>query len=44
LRRLEIALVCRAPNQHETGRIEIHDRFWPYDKQGSIAESVGRIE
>ncbi len=33
LRRQEIALVYRAPNQHETGRIEICDRFWPYDKQ-----------
>jgi hypothetical protein len=37
LRRQEIALVCRANNQHETGRIEIHDRFWPYDKQLQVS-------
>jgi hypothetical protein len=25
--------VYRAANQHELGRIEIRDRFWPYEKQ-----------
>jgi hypothetical protein len=33
LRQQEIALVYRAANQHEIGRLEICDRFWPYEKQ-----------
>ncbi len=32
LRRTEVAIVYRAANQHELGRIEICDRFWPYVK------------
>ena len=34
LRQAEVAVVYRAANQHEIGRIEIRDRFWPYEKQG----------
>jgi hypothetical protein len=33
LRRTEVGAVYRAANQHELGRIEICDRFWPYQKQ-----------
>jgi hypothetical protein len=33
LRRHQVSLVDRAANQHERGRIEICDRFWPYQKQ-----------
>jgi hypothetical protein len=33
LRSTEVSLVYRAANQHEVGRIEICDRFWPYEKQ-----------
>jgi hypothetical protein len=33
LRRTEVGLVYQAANQHELGRIEIRDRFWPYEKQ-----------
>jgi hypothetical protein len=32
LRSTEVALIYRAANQHELGRIEICDRFWPYVK------------
>jgi hypothetical protein len=32
LRRLEVCLVFAASNQHEYGRIEICDRYWPYVK------------
>jgi len=32
LRRTEVAVVYRAANQHELGRVEICDRFWPYLK------------
>lgn len=32
LRSQEVGLVYRASNQHELGRIEIRDRFWPYVK------------
>lgn len=32
LRRTEVALVYRAANQHELGRMEVCDRFWPYVK------------
>ena len=32
LRRSEVAVVYRAANQHELGRVEICDRFWPYVK------------
>jgi hypothetical protein len=32
LRRTEVAVVYRAANQHELGRMEICDRFWPYLK------------
>jgi hypothetical protein len=33
LGRAEVGTVYRAANQHELGRIEIRDRFWPYEKQ-----------
>jgi hypothetical protein len=33
LRSTQVSTVYRATNQHEVGRIEIHDRFWPYQKQ-----------
>jgi hypothetical protein len=33
LRRSEVSVIYRAANQHELGRIEICDRFWPYEKQ-----------
>jgi hypothetical protein len=32
LRRHQVGLVHPASNQHERGRIEICDRFWPYEK------------
>jgi len=31
----EVGIVYRAANQHELGRIEIRDRFWPYQKQAA---------
>lgn len=34
LQRTEVGAVYRASNQHELGRIEIRDRFWPYQKVG----------
>jgi hypothetical protein len=33
--RTEVALVYRAANQHELGRVEICDQFWPYAKQSA---------
>ena len=33
----EVSLVYRASNQHELGRIEICDRFWPYQKQATTS-------
>jgi len=33
LGRTEVSQIYRATNQHEVGRIEIRDRFWPYEKQ-----------
>jgi hypothetical protein len=33
LNRIEVAAVYRASNQHELGRIEVRDRFWPYQKE-----------
>lgn len=33
LSRSEVGAVYRASNQHELGRIEIRDRFWPYQKE-----------
>lgn len=33
LNRAEVGAVYRASNQHELGRIEIRDRFWPYQKE-----------
>lgn len=33
LNRTEVAAVYRASNQHELGRIEVRDRFWPYQKE-----------
>lgn len=33
LRTSQVGVVYRAANQHELGRIEICDRFWPYEKQ-----------
>jgi hypothetical protein len=35
IRKSEVALVFRAANQHEPGRIEIRDSFWPYHKQAA---------
>src|SRR5216110_3531327 len=35
LRKTEVSAVYRAANQHEPGRIEIRDRFWPYQKQAA---------
>ncbi len=35
LQRTEVGAVYRAANQHELGRIEIRDRFWPYEKQSA---------
>jgi hypothetical protein len=32
LRRTEVGIISRATNQHQLGRIEICDRFWPYVK------------
>jgi hypothetical protein len=32
LRRTQVAIVYRAANQHELGRLEICDLFWPYVK------------
>lgn len=37
LRQQQIALVYRAANQHEIGRMEICDRFWPYEKQQPVS-------
>ena len=37
LRSAEVCLVFRAANQHEVGRIEIRDRFWPYEKQSAVS-------
>jgi hypothetical protein len=33
LNRTGVSTVYRASNQHELGRIEIRDRFWPYQKE-----------
>jgi len=38
LHRTEAAIVYRAANQHELGRIEIGDRFWPYVKPVAAAK------
>jgi hypothetical protein len=35
LRSAEVSLVYRAANQHELGRLEIRDRFRPYEKQAA---------
>lgn len=35
LHRAEVGAVYRAANQHEVGRIEIRDRFWPYRKDAA---------
>jgi hypothetical protein len=35
LRSSEVGTVYCAANQHELGRIEIRDRFWPYEKQAA---------
>lgn len=32
LRNAEVGIISRAANQHQLGRIEIGDRFWPYVK------------
>lgn len=37
IRRSEVALVYRAANQHELGRIEIRDSFWPYHKPAAAS-------
>lgn len=36
LRTTEVGVVYRAANQHELGRIEIRDRFWPYVKPEDV--------
>jgi len=33
-----VAIVYRAANQHELGRMEICDRFWPYLKPAAISQ------
>ena len=38
LRLHEVCIVFTASNQHEHGRIEISDRFWPYHKQGASGQ------
>lgn len=38
LRHTEVALVYRAANQHELGRMEIGDRFWPYVKAAAPSQ------
>ncbi len=50
LRRAEVALVYRAANQHELGRVEVCDQFWPYVKQSADSREdpeqalyVGRV-
>jgi len=42
LNRREVGAVYRASNQHELGRIEIRDRFWPYQKESG--DSTGDPE
>lgn len=37
LRRTEVAIVYRAANQHQLGRLEICDRFWPYVKPAATS-------
>lgn len=44
LRRREVSLVYRAANQHEVGRIEICDRYWPYEKQVTVAAAAADPE
>lgn len=38
IRKSEVAIVYRAANQHELGRIEIRDAFWPYQKQNTESD------
>jgi hypothetical protein len=38
LRRTQVGVVYRAANQHQLGRIEICDRFWPYIKPPAASE------
>jgi hypothetical protein len=37
LRTTGVSIIHRATNQHEVGRIEICDRFWPYQKQIQVS-------
>jgi hypothetical protein len=37
VRRQQVGLVHPASNQHESGCIEICDRFWPYQKQAPVS-------
>jgi hypothetical protein len=39
LREAEVCLIDRASNQHEFGRIEVRDRFWPYEKPAVMAQT-----
>jgi hypothetical protein len=39
LRQAEVCLIDRASNQHEFGRIEVRDRFWPYEKPTVTAQT-----
>lgn len=46
LRRADIAVLVRAANQHEFGRIEIRDAFWPYVKtvaHANYAQANGEL-
>jgi hypothetical protein len=35
----EVCLVRAAPNQHQTGEIEVADAFWPYQKQNDCSDA-----
>jgi hypothetical protein len=39
LSRKEVCLVRAAPNQHQTGEIEVADAFWPYQKQSDCSDA-----
>jgi hypothetical protein len=39
LRQAEVCSIDRASNQHEFGRIEVRDRFWPYEKPAASPQT-----
>jgi len=41
LRSAEVSVIYRAANQHELGRIEVCDRFWPYVKPTAATSPQG---